>query len=705
MKLYLNFILLIMATTVVFANPIPKIKQIPLKKKHLHGGEISKSKMDLNNSQNIIREECESTSIYEIPFFESNSTVGNENLVGNEGGDALYEIILEETSIISIDLCSEFTNYDAYLRIYDGCPLDGGVQIFENDDGPTCDLDSAPYEPSLLDQLILEPGEYTIVVDGYGANEGQYGININYTTVMDCSGNDVSQALIGNYGDGNCDSGENGSPDFNCCDWDYDDNDCVEDCSQNIIPSIPFESTGSNFCLPDITGNPAGDFIYQLSIDELVQVDISLCSENTNFDPFLRVFEGCPLDPASSQIIFNDDGSECLVDSAYYEPSQITNLLLNAGEYTIVIDGYAESEGDFGISVTYSLFEDCNNEVFDYSEYYLYDNGQCNNGDNGDLDLNCSEWNYDGGDCNSGVGPDLVVDRDYLVNTITMDGIFVEDGDCYIQEGCVAGSGNRNIMRFGTLIGNIGSADFILGEPGGLNWIWDPCHNHYHYEEYAYYQLFTLELEEIEIGYKSGWCVMDLTTYIDPPEEGCNTYNCSYQGITAGCADIYGSYLDCQWLDVTSLEDGTYIFKVTTNPDGILFETNYHNNTASLVVSIQDYTVNVLDPIQCEEFGMFYDCSGNCMDSGYFDWLGDGICDDDGMFGVNFNCETWNFDQDDCTVLLGDVNNDGNLNVLDVVIINNLVLADQYNSSADLNSDGTINVLDIVQLVNIILGN
>ena len=124
-----------------------------------------------------------------------------------------------------------------------------------------------------------------------------------------------------------------------------------------------------------------------------------------------------------------------------------------------------------------------------------------------------------------------------------------------------------------------------------------------------------------------------------------------------------------------------------------------------MVVSIQDYTVTVLDPIQCEEFGMFYDCSGNCMDSGYFDWLGDGICDDDGMFGVNFNCETWNFDQDDCTVLLGDVNNDGDLNILDVVIINNLVLDNQYNSSADLNSDGTINVLDIVQLVNIILGN
>ena len=68
MKLYVNFILLIIATTVVFSNQIPTIKQIPLKKKHLHGGEISKSKIDFNNSQNIIREECESTPIYEIPF-------------------------------------------------------------------------------------------------------------------------------------------------------------------------------------------------------------------------------------------------------------------------------------------------------------------------------------------------------------------------------------------------------------------------------------------------------------------------------------------------------------------------------------------------------------------------------------------------------------------------------------------------------------
>jgi len=51
----------------------------------------------------------------------------------------------------------------------------------------------------------------------------------------------------------------------------------------------------------------------------------------------------------------------------------------------------------------------------------------------------------------------------------------------------------------------------------------------------------------------------------------------------------------------------------------------------------------------------------------------------------------------------GDINNDGIINVLDVVIIVNIVLSNEYNELADLNSDGIVNILDIVQLVNVIL--
>ena len=53
--------------------------------------------------------------------------------------------------------------------------------------------------------------------------------------------------------------------------------------------------------------------------------------------------------------------------------------------------------------------------------------------------------------------------------------------------------------------------------------------------------------------------------------------------------------------------------------------------------------------------------------------------------------------------LNGDVNSDGIVNILDIVLLVNLVLSNEYNSSADLNNDGNVNVLDVVVLVNIIL--
>ncbi len=56
------------------------------------------------------------------------------------------------------------------------------------------------------------------------------------------------------------------------------------------------------------------------------------------------------------------------------------------------------------------------------------------------------------------------------------------------------------------------------------------------------------------------------------------------------------------------------------------------------------------------------------------------------------------------SVLLGDLNNDGTLNILDIVILANLILAeDSSNPAGDLNNDGSQNILDIVLLINLIL--
>ena len=57
--------------------------------------------------------------------------------------------------------------------------------------------------------------------------------------------------------------------------------------------------------------------------------------------------------------------------------------------------------------------------------------------------------------------------------------------------------------------------------------------------------------------------------------------------------------------------------------------------------------------------------------------------------------------------LLGDINNDGNIDVLDIVIMVNYILNGDTSElgGADINNDGEVNVLDIVALVNIILSS
>ena len=53
--------------------------------------------------------------------------------------------------------------------------------------------------------------------------------------------------------------------------------------------------------------------------------------------------------------------------------------------------------------------------------------------------------------------------------------------------------------------------------------------------------------------------------------------------------------------------------------------------------------------------------------------------------------------------LQGDMNGDGNLNILDIVALVNVILSSGTNPIGDMNGDGTLNVLDVVILANTIL--
>tara|TARA_B100001123_G_C15279093_1_gene1013318 strand:- start:899 stop:1933 length:1035 start_codon:yes stop_codon:yes gene_type:complete len=57
------------------------------------------------------------------------------------------------------------------------------------------------------------------------------------------------------------------------------------------------------------------------------------------------------------------------------------------------------------------------------------------------------------------------------------------------------------------------------------------------------------------------------------------------------------------------------------------------------------------------------------------------------------------------TVIVGDLNEDQNIDILDVVILVNFVLSGQYSSLGDVNSDGTLNIMDVIILVSSIINS
>ena len=142
------------------------------------------------------------------------------------------------------------------------------------------------------------------------------------------------------------------------------------------------------------------------------------------------------------------------------------------------------------------------------------------------------------------------------------------------------------------------------------------------------------------------------------------------------------------WGAYYSIEDGIEFWVETnncmSNEDIFLMNTNINDGS---------YIIN----------HRYFDCDDNTevwlyeVVGGGHDWPGSY-----GNMDINASEEIWNFFSQ-YTSSLGDTNNDGNIDVLDVVIIVSLVLVGGYEESGDLNEDGILNVLDIVQLVGIIL--
>jgi hypothetical protein len=95
-----------------------------------------------------------------------------------------------------------------------------------------------------------------------------------------------------------------------------------------------------------------------------------------------------------------------------------------------------------------------------------------------------------------------------------------------------------------------------------------------------------------------------------------------------------------------------------------------------------------------------------CIDAGisYFEYEGEVLVDipESEYYGLAPDMGAFEWPPE---TQLGDLNADGDLDVIDIVAMVNMIIALAYDSIADMNSDGVVNILDIVALLNIILDN
>lgn len=345
-----------------------------------------------------------------------------------------------------------------------------------------------------------------------------------------------------------------------------------------------------------------------LSVPEVGQYEISTCDNSSDCNTTIFVYAECPIaseDTVEGTLFYNDVNEEC------GELALAVSALDINRDYVIRIKSDGNCGAATNISVNYlGPIEGCTDpEACNYNPLATIDDGSCV--PFGDVD--CPE------------GPDLRLNPFVLSSSMYVTVLDTEN-ECLINEGCLQGVGRRDIVRFTTRIENIGTQDYFIGDPQNQpgQFTYDNCHNHFHYDGYAQYSLYDTYGQYIPIGYKNGFCVLDL----DCPTSGMAQFGCDNMGITAGCSDTYDSGLDCQWLDITDVPDGDYVFVAIVNVDLAKdalgrAEKDTLNNYAQVCINL-DRSSGSIVMTHLDDCDAYTDCNGDIYGNAQPDC--EGVC-------------------------------------------------------------------------------
>jgi lysyl oxidase/BACON domain-containing protein/all-beta uncharacterized protein len=189
--------------------------------------------------------------------------------------------------------------------------------------------------------------------------------------------------------------------------------------------------------------------------------------------------------------------------------------------------------------------------------------------------------------------PDLSVDATKLQPVIRVRSFSPAACELRAEEGpCIGAPGNRRLLAFTTFTPNLGEGALFLGDPAENPGVFhfSSCHNHYHFNSYAKYELLDVGGNLVADGGKRAFCLIDLEK-VDPTA-GPDRFDCDFQGIARGWADEYDDGLSCQWIDVTNVPPGNYLLQVRLNFEQLLAETDFSNNGAQMAVTIPPLPCN-----------------------------------------------------------------------------------------------------------------
>lgn len=148
-----------------------------------------------------------------------------------------------------------------------------------------------------------------------------------------------------------------------------------------------------------------------------------------------------------------------------------------------------------------------------------------------------------------------------------------------------------------------GSDGEVLAEPVLSPIIFHAGHDHWHLEDFARYELWSVgpngELLTLQrLSSKISYCMVD-TDPLDPGVEASPAYpTCgpSRQGLSAGWSDAYHANLAGQWVEVSGLPPAIYALRSVADPRNYLVESDEGNNAAHIYVRLEPFSVTIIEP-------------------------------------------------------------------------------------------------------------